>query len=83
VHSFQGQIDDVCRFVGQRGVRSRDLDNLLGRLAHNVSLFGRRMLDLLRLRMLGYLLRMGLLFHHFVFVTGGDDWGRSRGWSWG
>lgn len=61
--------------MGQCGMRCRDLDDLLGRLAHNVDLFGRGMLDFFRLRMLGDLLRMGLRFHHFVFVATRDSRG--------
>ena len=70
MHAFQGQVDHVCWFVGQSGV-CRDLDDhLLGRLADNVSLLGRRMVDFFRLRVHG-LLGMDLLFQHLVFVSTG------------
>lgn len=62
-------------FLGQSGVRSRNLDNLLGRLVHNVSFLGHRMGDFLLLVVRGQLLRVGLLLHQLVFVTAG---GKSR-----
>jgi hypothetical protein len=64
VHIFQGHIDHVRRFLGQSGVRSRDLDDLLlGWFGNvNLGLGGRMVNDLFGFR----------VHSHFFLRRGGD-----------
>ena len=71
MHTFQGHIDHMRRFLGQSGVRSRDLDNLLGWMADNVNLRlgGRMVHDLFGFRVYS-LFRMDgdFLLRHLLLV---------------
>ena len=65
VHTFQGHIDHVRRFLGQSGVRGGDLDDLLlGWMADNVNLRlgGRRVNNFLVFRV-----------HSHLFLRRGGD----------
>jgi hypothetical protein len=72
MHIFQGHIDHVRWFLGQSGVRSRDLDDLFGRMRDLDDLLGRMVNDLFGFRV-HRLFRMGrdLLLRQLLFVSTG------------